>query len=228
MAEEGAAASDRSGAHAPRQHSFSQEQLESMLKNYRLRRKLGALDARPADEEAHALRWCRQAWRPHCILPVSEGTAAGGHSSAAEAVDAQRRAAAASAAALVAEMQRKAETGYRELNAERRSAGALEQGLQRQGDSLRAIQEESGRVKKDLEALKREAQERVAENGRLSAELARRRTDRAQGLTQAALLASAVGRLSEGNRPEEELKAMRLQIAALVEENETLEQQLKH
>lgn len=215
-----------------------------MLRNFRLRRRLDLLpDSGGNLPDPKALRWLRQAWRPQRLPAL-----AGGGEAAARSDDARASSEAAAkqedrpsgearpltSVALVADLQQHVEEGYSALNQERRNQGALAEGLRRQGESVAAIAAESGRLKAQLEQVQRETQERTVENSRLSQQLGHERSTRANELTQAAVLANAVGKLGGGGTAAEggssptaaaalqELASCRAQIVALVQENEVL------
>eukprot|EP00930_Biecheleria_cincta_P088370 TRINITY_DN7759_c0_g1_i1.p1 TRINITY_DN7759_c0_g1~~TRINITY_DN7759_c0_g1_i1.p1 ORF type:complete len:182 (+),score=47.70 TRINITY_DN7759_c0_g1_i1:33-548(+) len=162
------------------------------------------------------LRWYRLAWRPK---QLRAGTHEDERTASARTL--------AEKATAVAELQRKVESGYQELNAERRALGALEEGLQRQVRSLEAIRVESQKLQGELSSLRRRAQEQLAENSQLSGQLALRRQARAEGQTQVALLQAAVqGRAghdcSKSAELEEQLQACKIRIRSLLEEREML------
>mmetsp|Transcript_27750 Transcript_27750/g.60679 ORF Transcript_27750/g.60679 Transcript_27750/m.60679 type:complete len:256 (+) Transcript_27750:17-784(+) len=195
--------------------------LEQLLRNYRLRRRLGLLPGEQAEPKLQ-LRWVRQAWRMPCPKALSGPEEGQGRGRSADLM------------ADVAELQRQTESAFGALNAERRAHGALTEGLRRQGESAAAIAAEGRRLREQLGEMRREAQERATENARLSERLSRRRESHAKSLTQAALLAHAVVHLSPsdatsdeakpGNtEAESELAQYRLQIAALVQERALLE-----
>merc|ERR1712050_754094 len=80
-----------------------------------------------------------------------------------------------------------------------------------------------------------DVQSKVLENGRISTQLGLQRQSLASSLTQAAVLASAIKKLGR-SQPSvlegsvavvEELAACRMQIAALVQENEALSSRLE-
>lgn len=213
-------------------------ELERMLRNFRLRRRLGLLPGSQAPVDALALRWVRHSWRPQSLAPPADQAGAGLCKDGAEAGGVPLAAARRSSEMMndVAEMQLRLESGYSELNAERRSQGALAEGLRRQGESVAAIAAESAQLRAQLERVRQEVQDRVADNGRLSVQLGLQRQSQASGLTQAALLASAVSRLDAppaapagagAAEALEELVLHRVQIAALVEENELLERRVQ-
>eukprot|EP00927_Polykrikos_kofoidii_P055994 TRINITY_DN50175_c0_g1_i1.p1 TRINITY_DN50175_c0_g1~~TRINITY_DN50175_c0_g1_i1.p1 ORF type:complete len:362 (-),score=55.32 TRINITY_DN50175_c0_g1_i1:72-1085(-) len=238
---------------------------DSLLRNYRLRRQLGLLPAASAapnrarndacptgtldlEESAHALRWVRQTWRPRASPHHSQrnGCIGGTRNLDGNDGDAARRdAAAAQVIAEVAELQQKMERSYSELNAERRNHNALCEGLRRQGDSVAAITAETAKLQAQLVEIRQEIQRRSATSSQLRAQLGLQRQNHASGLTQAAVLASAVNRLcgrgdtvfqnddmavevAETAVPSahEELIMLRAQIKGLVAENEALEQHL--
>lgn len=223
--------------------SFDQPKLEQMLRNFRLRRRLGLLpgSAQSAVSSADALvpRWLRQELRPHSLVAMvrtapGEVNESGGprksQQSPAEFV--------AELQAEVSELQLCLDRSYSELNAERRSHGALAEGLRRQGSSVAAIVEESARLRAQLEELRHEVQRRVDENGQLNLRLKQKRQDYANSLSQAALLSTAVGGTfieNEKTVPNEgatdrilaDIATCRVQIASLIEENEALERCLE-
>eukprot|EP00445_Apocalathium_hangoei_P028786 CAMPEP_0203913406 /NCGR_PEP_ID=MMETSP0359-20131031/54410_1 /ASSEMBLY_ACC=CAM_ASM_000338 /TAXON_ID=268821 /ORGANISM="Scrippsiella Hangoei, Strain SHTV-5" /LENGTH=483 /DNA_ID=CAMNT_0050839545 /DNA_START=42 /DNA_END=1490 /DNA_ORIENTATION=- len=232
------------GQQSPKLKStYSEGALWQMLRNFRLRRRLGLCErGQPGDsqDEDSNPRWLRQTWRP-LYLPAHEVQGDAGE---------EEQAAGASAAAsrtseleaLASELQQRVERGYRELNAARRALSADAEGLRRQGASASAIAEEVGALRAQLEEKQRKVSAQIAENGALSLQLGLERQTLADSLTQAALLASAVSRISGGNgRPgdgsaearstvaalEEELQACRLQIAALLDESEALSEALE-
>lgn len=221
-------------------------ELGQLLKNYRLRRKLGLLRESSAPVDAEDARWVRQAWRPRSLAAAAGGAAPGTGGDDGTGVAGHLAPAAASAAAPAAQsaelltqisgLQQRVEQGYRELNAERRAQGALEAGLRRQGESIAAIVAECESLRGQLERVQREVQERVAENGRLAAQLGSKRRSLASSLSQAAVLASAVSKIGPtclggvsdgalggpvvvGSSACDELVSCRMQIAALLEEN---------
>jgi len=122
----------------------SGEELELMLRNFRMRRRLELLPGCGAPPEPGALRRLRQAWRPQ-RLPAEAG--AGGRK--AEPAH-QPSASANDLVASVADLQQQVEEGYSALNRERRAHGALEEGLRRQGESVAAITAECNRLREHL------------------------------------------------------------------------------
>ncbi|CAL1162608.1 unnamed protein product [Cladocopium goreaui] len=112
------------------------------------------------------------------------------------------------------EMQLTLETGYQELNKQRRSMDSLRQGVERQQKSLEAIQAENSRLKGEVLELRQKCQVQVAQNATLSQGIAQRRQARADGNTQAALLQAVLkqeGTNDELARMETELKICRAQ-----------------
>eukprot|EP00435_Cladocopium_sp_Y103_P010393 s2285_g2.t1 len=126
------------------------------------------------------------------------------------------------------EMQMTLETGYQELNQQRRSMDSLRQGVERQQKSLEAIQAENARLKGEVLELRQKCQAQVAQNATLSQGIAQRRQARADGNTQAALLQAVLKPQMEGTndelaRMETELKICRAQISSVLQENEALQ-----
>merc|ERR1719161_2160711 len=108
------------------------------------------------------IRWVHQAWRPRC-LPLPEAIEGSNPSDSLldeGAVHSSQK----DPTADIAELQRRVEQVYSELNAERRSKGALEDGLRRQSESVEAIVKESANLQAQLDAVQREVQEHVTEN----------------------------------------------------------------
>lgn len=206
------------------------EELDLMLRNFRLRRRLELLPGCGAPPEPEALRRLRQAWRPQ-RLPAEAGGAGGGK----VGEPAHQPPTANDLVATVADLQQQVEEGYSALNRERRAQGALEEGLRRQGESVAAITAECDRLREHLRQVRDETQERTAENGRLGQQLGSARSSRASEQTQAAVLAKVIGKLvgdqtraggSSASAALVELAACRVQITTLVQENEALERSL--
>lgn len=219
--------------------SFDQPELEQMLRNFRLRRRLGLLpgsaEVAASSADSCAPRWLRHELRPHSLVAMvsaapEEVNGNGGPRKSqltpGECV--------AELQAEVSEIQLCLDRGYSELNAERRSHVALSEGLRRQGSSVAAIVEESARLRAQLEDVRHEVQRRVDENGQLNLQLKQKRHDYANSLSQAALLSKAVGQTiigSEQTVPSEgatdrilaDIATCRVQIASLIKENEALE-----
>jgi len=225
------------GARAEVQPQQMQAELEQMLRNYRLRRRLELLPGSQAPVDGLAPRWLRQQWRPRSLLPAAGAGDGPGGAEAEAAAAAQRT---SELLGEVSELQQRLDRGYSELNAERRAQGALAEGLRRQEGSVGAISAESARLRERLAEVRREVQERVTENGQLSLRLGQRRQTQASGFTQAAILANAVGQLAgedrggpasasapASGRALAELAACRLQIAALAEQREALARRLE-
>lgn len=149
---------------------YSAAELSGMLRNYRLRRRLGLLprsEAREDADEVPASRWVRQTWRPLSLTPADGRAAAPGQ-------DAQRAPASAPAPELMAqisEVQQRVERGYRELNAERRAHAADVEGLRRQAESAAALGLECDHLRRQLAEAQGEVRARTAANGQLRREL---------------------------------------------------------
>lgn len=236
-------ADEATSLHQPPDDKLSVAELEQMLRNFKSRRRLGLLPGIPntrtaPDADAMDLRWVRQAWRPLRLPTAVAGV--GGISGETEADVRARRT--AELATEVSELQQRLEKGYRDLNAERRAEGNLEEGLRRQGDSMAAIAAEGASLRAQLDEVRGEVQRRIVENGQLAKRLSLHRQSQASGLTQAAVLAGALNQLSgssastntdgsaqvgEAVQAANELATCRAQIKALIEENETLERRLR-
>ena len=121
------------------------EELDLMLRNFRLRRRLELLPGSSAPPEPEALRRLRQAWRPQRLPAEAGGT---GGRKVGEA--AHQPPTANDLVASVADLQQQVEEGYSALNRERRAQGALEEGLRRQGESVAAITAECDRLREHL------------------------------------------------------------------------------
>lgn len=230
---------------------YSQAELGQMLRNYRLRRRLGLLPksgaTEEADDEEGAARWLRQTWRPlRLAAPSRKGGPSGAtadcwaEGAGGDDEEDETNTRVAELLNRIGELQLRVERGYSELNATRRAQHADSEGLRRQGDSCAAIAAECASLREQLVEAKKEVQDRSAENGGLSVQLGLRRASVASSLTQAALLASAVRKIGSGGasaitaavraplavpQPSpslQELEACRLHITALVEENEEL------
>mmetsp|Transcript_23353 Transcript_23353/g.65123 ORF Transcript_23353/g.65123 Transcript_23353/m.65123 type:complete len:286 (-) Transcript_23353:63-920(-) len=214
---------------------------ERMLRNYRLRRRLGLLPELSGAAlaiEGTALRWVRQSWRPRQLVAErrdgGEGEEVGDSGCAATDAGEGRG---LDAVAEVADLQHRVERSYSELNAERRAHAALAEGLRRQGESVEAITAEAARLRAQLDDVRRELQDRTAVNGQLSTRLGLQRQNQASSLTQAAVLTSAVNRLigpagassrngTSASSYRADLALLRAQTTALAEENSHLERML--
>merc|ERR1712032_389909 len=218
--------------------SFDQPKLEQMLKNFRLRRRLGLLpgscQSATSSADACVPRWLCQELRPYGLLTVSAASDEASGNSIPRKPQPTPGQSAAELQAEVSELQLCLDRGYSELNAERRSHGALAEGLRRQGSSVSAIVEESERLRAQLEDLKHEVQCRVDENGRLNLRLKQQRHNYVSALSQAALLSKAVGQTTIGSQQTlqsegaidcilADIATCRVQIASLIKENETFE-----
>eukprot|EP00929_Paragymnodinium_shiwhaense_P080590 TRINITY_DN42033_c0_g1_i3.p1 TRINITY_DN42033_c0_g1~~TRINITY_DN42033_c0_g1_i3.p1 ORF type:complete len:588 (-),score=144.93 TRINITY_DN42033_c0_g1_i3:23-1729(-) len=210
---------------------------DRLLRNYRLRRKLGILRPTCVAEavEPTQVRWLRQSWHPRQQPRAKDGAASSAQQLSGDAL-----------LAIVAELQHKVETSFKELNAERRAQAALEEGLKRQADSLGTIKAEVESSQSQLATLRQDVQEKTATNGEMRAKVLRRRQSQAQTLSQAAVLIGAVDKLMQQSKgtgsdattatasPQlgrstsavAELSTLRAQIAALAEENASLEASL--
>jgi len=218
--------------------SFEQPKLEQMLRNFRLRRRLGLLpgivQSTAESDSVSVPRWLRQELRPHSLIAAlsaaSEEVNGNSGPRGSKLTPGQL---ASDLQAEVSELQLCLDRGYSELNAERRSHGALAEGLRRQGSSVAAIVEESARLRSQLEEVRNEVQRRVDENGQLNLRLKQQRHDYASALSQAALLSKAVGQTTTGSEqmaPSEgatdrvlaDIATCQVQISSLIEENEAL------
>jgi chromosome segregation ATPase len=213
------AGADISEGVAPKQYSTAD--MEQMLRNFRLRKRLGLLPQATRKVGHQELRWIRQSWRPPQLLEErlvdvqSEETPA--ESRSRQIAELSRD---------VERLQQRLDHGFRELNAERRNEVSLSEALRRQGDSLNAISAEAAKVQEQLLEVRSDVRTRTAENGRLAVRLQLQRQSQAKANTQAAVLASAVEQLSVVPDDDEatlrDLATCRAQISALVEENELL------
>lgn len=222
---------------------FTTAQLEELLRNYRVRRKLGLLpdELREASRDEE-LRHLRQTWRPYRFGPSLTGSGAGASSGSGMSPSSRSRAESSTVTksqllAEVADLQRHVERGYRELNAERRCYAGLEGGLKRQGESVTVIVQEIANLRAEIAEVQNCVQERVAENRGLSLRLGLEREHQAHSNSQAAVLASAISPLCELSPPvdltgggngsaasvSEELAVCRARITALVADNDRLE-----
>lgn len=209
---------------------YSCTELEQMLRNFRLRRRLALLPGTAAEPDELELRWVRQAWRPPQLLEPKVAEASAGVS-ASDALARRTQ----EFAVEVAEMQHRLDRGFSELNALRRTEVALTEGLKKQGGSLVAITAEATKLRGQLAQVRSEVQKRTAANGELARQLGRQRQSQADALTQSAILANAIGQLpvtpQAGTRPGEavliDLATCRAQIATLIEEKNLLEQRLR-
>eukprot|EP00747_Dinoflagellata_sp_TGD_P179421 gnl/TRDRNA2_/TRDRNA2_30196_c0_seq2.p1 gnl/TRDRNA2_/TRDRNA2_30196_c0~~gnl/TRDRNA2_/TRDRNA2_30196_c0_seq2.p1 ORF type:complete len:392 (+),score=99.59 gnl/TRDRNA2_/TRDRNA2_30196_c0_seq2:71-1246(+) len=221
-------------------HKHTVAELEQMLRNFRLRRRLGLLPGSQSVANEAELRWVRSACRPWRLgegLAAGEGLLLPGTSDVDPATSR-----AAELADEASELLVRIERGFQELNAERRSQGGIAEALRRQGESVSTIRSENSSLTSQLEKLQRENQERAAENGKLAARLGLRREERAMAMTQEAVLASAVARLrgqqaateqvapaaaaSDIAHLREALSDCRAQIRNLIEENAAYERRL--
>ncbi|CAK0854866.1 unnamed protein product [Prorocentrum cordatum] len=210
---------------------YEPAELEQMLRNFRLRKRLDVLPGAGVPFDPYELRWIQEAWRDAGEVAQLRAEAEEGRAAAGEAERGSGARGGAEAMAEVAEMQQRLERGYGALNAERRSRVALAEGLRRQRESLAAIRSESALLRGQLGGLRAEAQQRVVENGALGRRLGLHRQSQARGLTQAAVLATALERVRKASDPRggsavQALAACRAQIAALVEDNAALSRSL--
>ncbi|CAJ1443665.1 unnamed protein product [Effrenium voratum] len=107
-----------------------------------------------------------------------------------------RRQALAQETQRLAELQRRLENGYQDLNARRRNSDALEQGMERQHKALQAIQAESASMSRQLSTLRAECQEQASKNAGLSAEIAQHRKDSACSPAESSFSSRPVARES--------------------------------
>lgn len=215
--------------------------VESALRNFRMRRRLGLLPKKDAEDDGCDLRWIRQRWRPVHLPESGKETVSNvipevaAQAAADLTIDLRREA---------AELQQRVEDGYGELNRERRAVGALMESLRRQGESVDAINAETARLSAQMDEVRSTIQERSALNGQLREQVGLQRESRANAQTQAVVLASAVSDLSVmspastgasgeqsareecPDKVQEELTQCRAQIAAILAENAALEQSL--
>mmetsp|Transcript_57096 Transcript_57096/g.105567 ORF Transcript_57096/g.105567 Transcript_57096/m.105567 type:complete len:252 (+) Transcript_57096:124-879(+) len=217
-------------------HAFSGAELEQLLRNFRLRKRVGCLPDQPLDVSDHdeqclSALWLRYRWRAVLTSSYDGGAAV------AEVDDAVRREAeqhlrASESERLVAltaevnDLQQQVEKRCRELNAERRNRSALAEGLRKQQESMASIASETERLQEELLRAQQEVQERTAANVKLSTQLGLAREKRARKLTQAAVLETAISQLDQRDTADD-LEFCRAQIRAVLKENESMELQLR-
>eukprot|EP00913_Durusdinium_trenchii_P003675 g3402.t1 len=126
------------------------------------------------------------------------------------------------------ELQQRLESGFQELNGQRRSADGLERSLERQRQSLEAIRGENARLQAQVSDVRQRCQEQVAKNASLSGDLAAKLQARAEAHTQVALLRAALAPAGSDAAAslEEEIKICRAQIRQVLEQNEALERRI--
>ncbi|CAK9092945.1 unnamed protein product [Durusdinium trenchii] len=169
-----------------------------------------------------ALRWLRQQWRPKLQLsPESRELLV------SRAAELEKQALAQEARELQ-ELQQRLESGFQELNGQRRSADGLERSLERQRQSLEAIRGENARLQAQVSDVRQRCQEQVAKNASLSGDLAAKLQARAEAHTQVALLRAALAPAGSDAAAslEEEIKICRAQIRQVLEQNEALERRI--